>query len=135
MVSIREFDKRLKALEDKGQEIDLIGRKPRPLRVQRQRALTRILERLILIHKGSQIVIAVTEVPQLSRNHLSLGLALQIPVGKKKAPLSKANKRLLETFLLHAIEESAKFRRPESPRLDHPHHGRRSSQRRSPTGS
>ena len=135
MVTIREFDKRLKALEAKGQEIELIGRKPRPLKVLRERALGRILERLILTHTGRQIVIAVTGVPQFSGDHLSLGLALQLPVGRRKTMLSKQNRKLLEAFLVSTIAESARFRPSNSSTSTHSRHGRRVSQRRASTGS
>lgn len=135
MVNIREFEKRLKALEAKGQEIEVIGHPPRSLRLERERALERILERLILTHRGREIVIAVTGVPQFRGDHLSLGLALQLPVGRRKSALSKQNRKLLEAFLVNAIAESARFRPPNSSASTHSRHGRRVSQGRASTGS
>jgi hypothetical protein len=98
MISSKEFLKRARALEQKGLEITVIGRKPQPLRVMRERALERYMRRLILIHTGHRIGIAVSGVPRLKGSQMSLGLALEIPVGLGKPRLSKENKKLLEAL-------------------------------------
>lgn len=105
MITSKEIGKRIARLEKKGLDVPLIGRKPRSLKVQTKRALDRFIERLVLMHEGHQIVIALTGPPQMKGNRLALGLSLQIPMGRKGGPLSKSDKHRIEDFLTNAIEQ------------------------------
>ena len=108
MVDIRRFERRLQAMEDKGFEVEVIGRKGRFEDLRRKLELGRFLKRLILTHGGRQLVIALVDAPELHGDHVSLYLALKIPVERKGTRLSKADKSRLESFLDGAIQKSSR---------------------------
>lgn len=135
MISSREIARRIAALEKKGLDVPLIGRKPQPLKVQRKRALDRILDRLVLMHGGHQIVIALAGAPRMRGNRLALRLALQIPLGRKGGPISKAEKHRIEDFLVGAIEQGRRMGRTGSSLPAPSRASRPSSPRRASTGS
>lgn len=132
MISLREFDKRARALEEKGLEITVIGRKPQPLKVLKERAFQRFVQHLVFGDSGRGIGITVSGVPQVKGRRITLGLALDIPLGQRKLRLSREDKKILERLLIEAIEERARLQRPDSASE---RHGHRSSARRVSTGS
>ena len=116
MPRVAEVRRRLRALKDKGVDAPLIGRKPRPLSVQRRLALGRFIHRLILNHRGHQVVISLTKGPELCGDHVSLSLALRVPLARKGLSLSSSERERLEDFLESAIEEGSLLVRSKSSR-------------------
>ena len=130
MANVQEFGKRLQTLQGKGLEIEVIGRKDRLLDLQRKLALGRFLKSLVLTHQGQPLVISLIEAPELKGGHVSFGLALQIPIGRKGPALSKADKSHLESFLSTAISESSRSEKigpSRSRQIPRPHRRRASS--------
>jgi len=103
-----EFARRARELEKEGLEIEVIGRKDRFLDLRRKLALGLFLKSLVLTHRGHPLIISLIEAPELKGDHVSLGLALQIPFKPKGTTLSKADKSRLEAFLAAAIAESSR---------------------------
>ena len=132
-VDIAKFEKRLLALERKGQEVELIGHKPQPFKVLKERALERFAHHLIQGQMDRRIGVAVSGSPRLKGGHLSLGLSLDIPVGLKLR-LSTQDMRTLKVFLSQALERASRLYRAQS-------HSRpsgpapRAASRRASTGS
>jgi hypothetical protein len=122
MVNIAEFGKRLQALEDKGQEIEVIGRGDRLLDLKRKLALGRFLKRLLLTNHGKQVSISLVQAPQTHGNRMSFALALQIPIGGSGAALSKADRNRLNAFIAKLIDEGSEVSKT-------PSHGSRQSNR------
>lgn len=85
----------------------MIGRGNRVPELRRRAALGRVLKRLILSHGSRQLVIALMEAPELQGNHVSLHLALRIPVGTEPTRLTRADKHRLESFLDGAIRKTS----------------------------
>jgi hypothetical protein len=115
MISAKEFNRRARILEEKGLEISLIGRKPLPLKVRKERALQRYVQHLIRGDSAHGIGIAVSGVPQIKGSHISLAVTLEIPLSRRKLRLSKQDRRLFEILLVQAIEGKGQFVRATSP--------------------
>ncbi len=129
MANVHEFGKRLQALQDKGLEVEVIGRKDRLLDLRRKLALGSFLKSLVLTHQGHPLVISLIEAPELKGDHVSFGLALRVPIGRKGPALSRADKNHLESFLSTAISESSRSEKiaPSRARQASRPHRRRAS--------
>lgn len=134
MISAKEIGRRARILEEKGLEVPVIGRKPLPFKVQKERSLQRFVQHLIFGDDRRGIGITVSGVPQIRARRITLALALDIPLGLRKLRLSKEDKRLLEALLIQAIEKTGQPLRP-APASRHARHAHRAMPRRTPTGS
>jgi hypothetical protein len=70
VANVQKFGKRLQALQDKGLEIEVIGRKDRFLDLRRKFALGRFLKSLVLTHKGLPLMISPIEAPEPKGDHV-----------------------------------------------------------------
>jgi hypothetical protein len=110
MINLKEFDKRVRALEEKGLEITVIGHKPHSPKVYKERAFQRFVRHLVFGDSGRGIGITVSGLPQVKGTRITVGLALDIPLGKRQLRLSREDKKLLERLLVEALEEAARER-------------------------
>jgi hypothetical protein len=120
MVNVELFGKRLRALQEQGLEVEVIGRGGRLLDLQRKLALGRFVKRLLLTNRGKQVSISLVQAPQMQGDRMSFALALQIPAEGTGAPLSKADRSRLNAFIAKVIEDGSRASKARSNGSRHP---------------
>lgn len=113
-------------LEANGLTPGVVGHKSRLSRLKAWRNEVQLYRRLVLRAGKSDLRISIVKKPELTGDHIKLGMILELPVGSERRGLSVKSRNALETFVRQAVGEATRPRpRGQKARLHGKGKGRR----------